>query len=389
MPPPPVAVTGVGTVSAAGVGHEQLWTSLVARDDGATPGPMTDFDPSPWYRPNEARRTDPYLQYAVAAAALALDDAGAPAVPPDRTGVVMGNVYGAAVSLEAQRDVLAARGPKAVSPLLAAQASRTPARRRSACASASAARRASPVPAAPAGPSPSVTGPRSSPAAPATSCWPVPPSGPITPVLRASYEVLRVLTRGDRARPFDRRRDGFVIADGACVLVLESAAHATARGADVLAWIVGWAQTNDAHHISNPSGEGLERCMRTAIDHAGLHPEEIVHVNAHATGTGAGDQQEAGAIGRVFGAHRPSVTAVKGRTGHAMSAAGAFEAASVVLSFRHRLLPPTATDLELDPAIDLDVVHRAPRPWSPGPVLSGSVGLGGQNACLVLVPPTD
>ncbi len=382
-------MTGVGTVSAAGVGHEQLWTSLVARDDGATPGPMTDFDPSPWYRPNEARRTDPYLQYAVAAAALALDDAGAPAVPPDRTGVVMGNVYGAAVSLEAQRDVLAARGPKAVSPLLAAQASED------ACASQVSLRFGLRGPSRLAGAgcaSGSLALGEGAALVASGACDVVLAGatfGPITPVLRASYEVLRVLTRGDRARPFDRRRDGFVIADGACVLVLESAAHATARGADVLAWIVGWAQTNDAHHISNPSGEGLERCMRTAIDHAGLHPEEIVHVNAHATGTGAGDQQEAGAIGRVFGAHRPSVTAVKGRTGHAMSAAGAFEAASVVLSFRHRLLPPTATDLELDPAIDLDVVHRAPRPWSPGPVLSGSVGLGGQNACLVLVPPTD
>ena len=128
--------------------------------------------------------------------------------------------------------------------------------------------------------------------------------------------------------------------------------------------------------------------MRWAIEHAGRTPDEIAHVNAHATGTGTGDVVEAEAIRRVFGDRSLPVTSVKGVTGHSLAAAGAFETAIVALSFEHALLPPTAVELELDPAVGLDVVSGSPRPWTPGPTLKSSFGLGGQNAAIVLSPPT-
>lgn len=384
MPPTPVAVTGIGTVGATGIGHEAFWAALVADHDLPTPGLLDGFDPSPWLAPSDARRTDPYLQYAIAAGGLALDDAGAPAFEPDRAGVVMANLYGAARSLEAERDVLAESGPKLVSPLLAAHACED------ACASQLSIRFGLRGPALLAGASCAggtvALGVAAGLVASGTCDLVLAGGafGPISDVLRTSYDRLRVLSPTGWARPFDQRRDGFVIADGACVLVLESAQHALGRGADVLGWIRGWAHTNDAHHVSRPSGDGIERCLAAAVAHAGVAVDEIAHVNAHATGTATGDRAEADAIARVLGS--PSVTSIKGRTGHAMPAAGAFEAASVVLSFRHRLLPPTAAAGEADPEIDADVVWGAPRPWAPAPTVSSSFGLGGQNACVVLSP---
>lgn len=384
MPPRPVAVTGVGPVSAAGLGREAFWASLVAPDDGPTPALIEGFDCSPWLGRADARRTDPYLQYAVAAAGLALDDAGSPAFDPDRSGVVMANLYGAARSLEVERDVLAADGPKLVAPLLAPHACED------ACASQLSIRFGLRGPSLLAGASCAggtvALGVAAGLIASGTCDLVLAGGsfGPMTDVLRASYDRLRVLSPTGRARPFDARRDGFVVADGACVLVLESAEHAHGRGADVLGWVRGWAQTNDAHHVSRPSGDGIERCLTVALDHAGVAAGDIAHVNAHATGTATGDRVEAEAIGRAVG--RPAVTSIKARTGHTMPAAGAFEAASVLLAFRHRLLPPTATELEVDADIDADVVWGAPRPWEPAPALSSSFGLGGQNACLVLAP---
>jgi 3-oxoacyl-[acyl-carrier-protein] synthase II len=365
-----VAITGIGTVSAAGAGHEALWAGLVEDHDRPSGDAVADLDDSAWLGRAEARRLDPYLRFAIVAAGLALDDAGSPAFVADRAGVVMANLYGAATSLEAQRDVLAERGPKAVSPLLAAHACED------ACASQLSIRFG-------------LTGPsRLCGASCAGGTLAVSEGaaliadgrcdlvlaggtlGPLTDVLRTSYTNLRVVSPSDRARPLDRRRDGFVFADGA----------------SVWGWARGWAQTNDAFHVSKPSGEGIERCMRLALAHAGLEAAAVAHVNAHAAGTGAGDHHEAAAITRVFAPSRPSVTSIKGRTGHSLAAAGAFEVASVLLSFRYGLLPSTAMDLEADPDFDVDVVHGPARPWSPAPVLSNSFGLGGHNASIVLAP---
>lgn len=389
-----VVVTGTATVSRAGLGTEAFWADLVRPDDRPVetdPGEATPlaFDPSPWFGANEARRLDPYLWYAVAAADLALEAAGRPEPEPVRAGVVMGNLYGAGASIQAQAEVLRTAGAARVSPWLCAVACED------ACASQLSIRFgfqgpsklvvascASGTVAVADGAALVAGGAADLVLAGATL-------GPVTSEIRASYANLRVTSPSGWVRPFDVRRDGFAFAEGAAVLVLEEAGHAAARGATTLAEIVGWAQTNDAFHMSKPSGEGIERSMRLALAQAGLDPGSVRHVNAHGTGTVAGDLGEAGAIHRVWGGGAPPVTSIKGRTGHSLAASGAYEAIAAVESIRRGLLPPTATDLDIDPAVAalVDVVHGAARPWNAGPIVSNSFGLGGHNASVVLTPP--
>ena len=384
----PVVVTGIGTVHPLGLGHEVLWSELARTEDRPVRERIEGFDPTPWFGRNEARRLDPYIHYAVAAAHLAVADAGEPDLDPLRTGVVMGNLYGAGTAIAEQSAVMAAEGRAAVSATLCSVSCED------ACASQISIRLglkgpsrlvvmscASGTAAIGEGAALIATGRCDAVLAGATL-------GPVPDVIKASYENVRVRSRSGWERPFDERRDGFEFTEGAAVLLLERADQAAERGAPVRAVVEGWATSNDAFHLSKPSGEGVELAMRWAIEHAGRSPAEIVHVNAHATGTGAGDVAEADAIRRVFDDAPPSVTSVKGVTGHSLAASGAFEAAIVALTFEHGLLPPTAIDLRLDPRVDLDVVSGAPRPWTPGPTLESSFGLGGQNACLVLAPPT-
>ena len=183
----------------------------------------------------------------------------------------------------------------------------------------------------------------------------------------------------------DRRRDGFVYRLGAALLVVESAEHAAARGARAYGEIAGAATTNDAWHPIRQSGIGVVECLEDALADAGLAPADVVHVNAHGSGTQLNDAVESDAIRTVFGEHRPSVTSIKRVTGHSLGGAGSFEAAAVLLSFEREALPPAGIDVVLDPALDVDVVHGAARAWTPGPTISNSFGLGGQNGTIVLL----
>jgi 3-oxoacyl-[acyl-carrier-protein] synthase II len=212
---------------------------------------------------------------------------------------------------------------------------------------------------------------------------------PLTPTSLAGFGNMTALSTSGRSMPFDQRRDGFVIAEGCAVLVLESLERAVARSAGVLGLVLGSASTADAHHITAPApgGGGAVLCMELAIADAGLQPSDIVHVNAHGTSTPLNDAAEAEALAKVFGAPGPIVTSTKGVTGHALGAAGALEAAAVVLAMQHRLIPPTF-GLELfDPEMpEIDMVIGAPRPWEPGPSISNSFGFGGHNGTVVLAP---
>jgi len=190
-------------------------------------------------------------------------------------------------------------------------------------------------------------------------------------------------------RPFDAERDGFVMGEGAGVLVLEDWEMAEARGADILAEVLGGASTADAHHITAPSpgGMGAVTCMRLALEEAGVEPHQISHVNAHGTSTPLNDMAEAVAMTEVFGADGPLVTSTKGITGHALGAAGAIEAVAVVLSMDKGLIPPTAGYATPDPDMPaLDLVTGAPAPWEPGISMSNSFGFGGHNGSVVLAP---
>jgi 3-oxoacyl-[acyl-carrier-protein] synthase II len=203
------------------------------------------------------------------------------------------------------------------------------------------------------------------------------------------FKNMKALSPSGRSRPFDEERDGFVLSEGAGIFVLEEWERATRRGATILGEVLGSASLADAHHITAPVPEGIGaiRCMRRALEDAGLEPGEIVHVNAHGTSTPLNDAAEAIGIAEVFGFPGPIVTSIKGVTGHSLGAAGALEAAAVVLSMQHGLIPPTDGLETVDPELPrIDLVQKEARPWTPGPSLSNSFGFGGHNGTLVIGP---
>src|ERR1019366_456346 len=207
-------------------------------------------------------------------------------------------------------------------------------------------------------------------------------------VALAAFGNMTALSTSGASRPFDIRRDGFVIAEGGAVLVLEELERARARGARIYAELLGGASTADAHHITAPApgGVGAIGCMELALEDAGLTVADVSHVNAHGTSTPLNDLAEAEAIEKIFGRPGPLVTSIKGVTGHSLGAAGAIEAVACALSIERCLIPPTVGLEQQDPEIHLDIVKDSARPWEPGPILSNSFGFGGHNGCLVLAP---
>jgi 3-oxoacyl-[acyl-carrier-protein] synthase II len=203
------------------------------------------------------------------------------------------------------------------------------------------------------------------------------------------FANMTALSSSGVSRPFDADRDGFVMTEGAAILVLEERSLAEARGATILAEVLGAASNADAHHITAPSpgGAGAIRCMQLALEDAGVSPADVAHINAHGTSTPLNDAAEAEAIAKLFGRPGPIVTSTKGVTGHALGAAGALEAAAVVLSMTKGLVPPTDGTKAVDAALPaIDLVIGEPRSWTPGITLSNSFGFGGHNGTLVFAP---
>jgi 3-oxoacyl-[acyl-carrier-protein] synthase II len=204
----------------------------------------------------------------------------------------------------------------------------------------------------------------------------------------AGFGNMTALSSTGRSMPFDEGRDGFVMGEGAAVFVLERWDLAVARGATIIGEILGSASNADAHHITAPApgGTGAIACMKLALDDAGLSPSDIRLVNAHGTSTPLNDAAEAAAVTDVFGARSVPVTSGKGVTGHALGAAGALEAAQVVLAMQHKLIPPTAGTTSPDPTMEIDLVTGAPRDWVPGPAISNNFGFGGHNGSVIIGP---
>jgi 3-oxoacyl-[acyl-carrier-protein] synthase II len=341
----------------------------------------------------EARRADRFTQFAVAAASMALEHAGVPAgtgfvTDPARAGVIIGTGVGGITTLEAQVVVEHDRGPERVSPLLVPMMMANAAAARLSIRLGWAGPCEAPVTACAAGSHAIGAAGRLIASGRCDVALAGGSEAPVTPTALAGFRNMTAMSRTGISRPLDARRDGFVIGEGAAVLVLEEWDHATARGAAVLAELAGAANVSDAHHLTapTPGGAGAVACMELALADAGLRPADVAHVNAHGTSTPLNDLAEAQAITKVFGSPGPPTTSIKGITGHSFGAAGAIEAAAVVLSILSRRLPPTAGYEEADSAIDLDVVAGVARPWSPGPVVSNSFGFGGHNGCLVIVP---
>ncbi|HUY63981.1 MAG TPA: beta-ketoacyl-ACP synthase II [Acidimicrobiales bacterium] len=385
-----VVVTGLGVVSCCGIGPDAFWDGLLA------PAPtgerrVGDFDPSTWFGPKEARRMDRFAQFSVAAADMALGDAGDLSADPDRAGVVFGTGVGGLESLEEQIAVYLDKGARRISPFL------IPMMMPNAGAAAVSMR------AGWYGPCETITtacaaGTHAIAAAArlvaAGRCDVAIGGGAeaaMTPVGVGAFTNMTALSSTGLSRPFDRRRDGFIVAEGAGALVLEELDHARRRGARVYGELLGAASTADAHHITAPApgGSGAAACMELALADAALAPSDIGHINAHGTSTPLNDLAEAQAIAKVFGTPGPPVTSIKGVTGHALGGAGAIEAVAATLSLARGLIPPTAGYGEPDPEIPLDVVHGLARPFEPSPVLSNSFGFGGHNGCLVIGPLRD
>jgi 3-oxoacyl-[acyl-carrier-protein] synthase II len=381
-----VAVTGMGALARCGTGADAFWDGLFV-DPADASRAIDDFDPEPWFdNVKESRRTDRFAQFALAVAQMALDQAGEITVDPLRRGVIYGTGVGGLTTLEEQILTFHTKGPRKVSPFL------VPMMMPNAGAAAISMRHGWQ------GPCETVvtacaTGAHSIGAAARLvaigRCDAVitgSSEAAMTPVGIQGFSNMTALSTSGYSRPFDVRRDGFVIAEGAGALVLEAWELAEARGATILAEVLGAGDTADAHHITAPSpgGAGAIACMEQALEDAGLRPEDISQINAHGTSTPKNDEAEAEAIAKVFGASTPPVTSIKGVTGHALGAAGSLEAVAVIQSMRTATIPPTIGYGEPDPEMaSIDIVTEA-RSWTPGPTLSNSFGFGGHNGCLVL-----
>ncbi|RMH81702.1 MAG: beta-ketoacyl-ACP synthase II [Actinomyces sp.] len=385
-----VVVTGVGVVAPCGVGADAFFEGLCSTPpDG--PRQVTDFDPAAHFdNPKEARRADRFTQFAVAAAAEALAQAGELDADPTRCGTFIGTGVGGIQTLEAQIQVRLERGARRVSPFL------VPMMMANAAAATLSMRYGwqgpaeNTVTACAAGTHAVGNAARLVASGRCDVMLAGGSEAPFTETAIAGFSNMTALSSSGISRPFDAERDGFVMGEGAAVLVLEERERALARGATVLAEIAGSASTADAHHITAPApgGSGAVHCMELALADAGLAAADIVHVNAHGTSTDLNDAAEAEALAKVFGAPGPIVTSTKGVTGHALGAAGALEAAAVVLSMVKGVIPPTAGTRAVDPTLpELDLVVGEPRAWTPGPSISNSFGFGGHNGTLVVVPP--
>jgi 3-oxoacyl-[acyl-carrier-protein] synthase II len=383
-----VAITGIGALASCGIGADAFWQGLLAdAPDGSRA--IVDFDPQPWFdNPKEARRSDRFAQFSLAVAQMALDQAGEITAEPSRRGVIFGTGVGGLATLEEQIWNFHEKGPRRVSPFL------VPMMMSNAGAASISMRHGwqgpceTTVTACAAGTHSVANAARLISYGRCDAVIAGSAEAAMTPVGTQGFANMTALSSEGVSRPFDVRRDGFVMAEGAGCLILEDWDTAVARGATILAEVLGGASTADAHHITAPApgGVGAIACMEQALAEAGISAADIVQINAHGTSTPLNDAAEAAAIAQVFGHPGPPVTSTKGVTGHALGAAGSLEAVAVVQSILTGIIPPTAGYGEPDPDMaPIDIVTE-PRSWTPGPTLSNSFGFGGHNGTLIIGP---
>jgi len=403
-----VVITGIGVISPVGTGLEAFWSSLVGgvsgikrveRFDPANfttriAGEVVDFEPAQYIDKKEARRMDRFTQFAVAASGMAIADAALDLEGEnrDRIGVILGSGIGGITTMEEQARVLFEKGPGRVSPFFVPMM----------IANIGAGQVA--ISYRLRGPNiTSVTACASSTNAIGDAFKMIQhghadvmlsggTEAPITPLAVAGFCSMKAMsTRNEEpekaSRPFDAQRDGFVIGEGAAILVLESLEHALQRGARIYAEVAGYGSTCDAYHMTapDPDGAGAANAMREALADADLAPGAVDYINAHATSTPLGDRSEVLAIKKVFGDHtgKLAVSSTKSMTGHLLGAAGGLEAAVCLLAIDRGEIPPTINYEVPDPDCDLDCVPNVARKTAVNAALSNSFGFGGHNATLV------
>jgi 3-oxoacyl-[acyl-carrier-protein] synthase II len=365
---------------------DALWTGL-PEEPGPAPRLVPDFDPERWIPKREARRLDKFTQLALVAAEEALTQAGDISADRTRVTISVASGIGGLESLEELVHGSEAEEPR-VSPFLIPMMMVNAAAAAISIKYGFSGQVTTPVVACAAGSQSILDGLRQ-------IQWgyaDVAVVGGTEAAARRSaqegFRSARALSTSGYAKPFDVDRDGFVMGEGAAILILEEAGHAAARGAEPLAEMMGGISTADAYHITapHPEGEGAERAIRLALEDAGLTPADIAYINAHGTGTDLNDRTEGRVIQRIFEGGQPPVSSIKGSTGHGLGASGSIEAAVIVEAIRRAELPPNTGLSNQDPEIPLTDIVREARAWSPGPVISNSFGFGGHNTVLVIGP---
>ncbi len=403
-----VVVTGMGCVTPLANNLEESWEAALAGRSGIGPitkfdastftsriaGEVKNFDPTEYIDKKEIKRTDPFVQYAIAAAEMAVRDANLDLehIDRDQVGVLIGSGIGGLETIEKNHKQLVERGWKRISPFFIPMAVINMA---SSAVSIRFGFR---------GPCSSVVTACATGANALGDAFKIVQRGDapimlaggseavITPMAVGGFCVMRALsTHNDdpprASRPFDKNRDGFVIGEGCGILILEELEHARARGARIYAEVVGYGMSSDAYHITmpDPGGEGAILCMEAAIRDAGIRPQDVEYINAHGTSTPLNDKTETLAIKKVFGeaAYKIPVSSTKSVTGHLLGAAGAVEAIFSIMALYTGKVPPTANYQEPDPECDLDYVTEGARETHPKVALSNSFGFGGVNATLI------
>jgi 3-oxoacyl-[acyl-carrier-protein] synthase II len=385
-----IVITGRGVVSPVASGVDAFFDALLGMqggisDEGIAP---CDFDPETVMTPKEARRTDRFAQLAIAAADQAADEAGLiDGVDPRRVGVIVGTGVGGLTTLQRECTTWLQEGDRSVSPLF------VPMMMPNAASGQIAMRRGLH------GPGFSIASACSTGAHSIGEAARMIARGEVDAMLAggteaalvglciAAFRRMGALSRVGESRPFDTRRDGFVMGEGAAVLALEREEHARARGAQILARVTGYGASNDAFHITQPeeNGRGAVEAMTAALEDADLSPSDVGYVNAHGTSTPINDRVETIALRQVFSDDGPPVSSCKGAVGHTLGAAGAIEALACVEALRRGALPPTLGLEDIDPECAADHIAGAPREAPDLKVaLSNSFAFGGQNATLVL-----
>ena len=403
-----VVVTGVGLVSALGNDTETTWAALLAGRSGAAPITLFDasqhstrfaaevkgFDPLKWVEKKDIKKMDRFIQFAVAAADMALRDAGLviDAANAEQTGVYIGSGIGGFATIEREHETLLKHGPRKISPFfipaaIVNLASGWVSIRTGAKGPNSATCTACTTSAHAVGDSLRLIQRGEADAMIAGGS-----EAAITPLGVGGFAAMRALsTRNEEptraSRPFDRDRDGFVIGEGAGIVVLEALDVARARGARIYCELVGYGMSGDAYHISAPceDGDGAMRVMRRTLKDAGVEPSAVDYVNVHGTSTPQGDRVEVLALKGVFGEHarKLATSSTKSMTGHLLGAAGGLEAGITALAIRDQILPPTINHDNPDPECDLDIVPNEARKASLRYALSNSFGFGGTNGALL------
>lgn len=403
-----VVITGVGVLSPIGNDREAFWNRLIRGESGIGPvtrfdasnyatqiaGEVKDFDPLDYMERKEARRMDRFVQFAVAAAKMAMEDAALDMEKedPNRVGIYIGSGIGGLATWEEQHKVLLEKGPRRVSPFFIPMMIANMA----------------------AGQVSIMTGAKGPSSAAISACATGTHSvgdafkiiqrgdadvmiaggaeATLSPMAFAGFCSARAMsTRNEEpqkaSRPFDKERDGFVMGEGAGILILESLEHAEKRGASIIAEVAGYGMSSDAYHLTAPApeGEGASRAMQQALQDAGLAPEEIDYINAHGTSTDLNDKFETMAIKSAFGEHakRLAISSNKSMIGHLLGAAGGVEAIATALTIKMGIIPPTINLETPDPDCDLDYVPNKARESQVRAALSNSLGFGGHNAALL------